>query len=431
MQNKSNNNYDAIVVGTGPGGGTVARELAKKGKKVLMLERGPHPEIKGSFWQYLKYGASPPHSMLITNGGIGIVRGLLTGGSSVFYYGTCFQVPVEMLKRYGVDVTAEMEEIRRDLPVGPLKDEMMTPIAKRIMGSAQELGYKWNKLDKFMYQDRWRPGMKFGYYGDPHRVKWSSRMYVEEAVEKGAELVNGAKVERVMVEDKIATGVEYVKGGNRQRAYGTNVIVAAGGIGSPVILRKSGIQGAGTDFFYDPLVSACGTVKDLSAGDEIPMSAGVHMADEGFVMTDMSLPPPIDALFSLSVLRLHKVFSQKRMLRIMIKIKDDLGGRITDGGQVRKGLTKSDKQKLRNGYERAKKILENAGAKGIFRTWVLAAHPGGSVKIGQILDSNLKTNRIDNLYVCDCSVIPEAWGLPPVFTLVCLGRRLAKHLTRE
>ena len=154
------------------------------------------------------------------------------------------------------------------------------------------------------------------------------------------------------------------------------------------------------------------------------------MQDDGYVMTDMSQPPALDALFSLSVLRVHKVFSQSRMLRIMIKIKDDLGGRITDGGQVRKGLTRADKQKLKSGYARAKKILENAGAKGVFRTWVLAAHPGGSVKIGPIVDSNLKTNRIDNLYVCDCSVIPEAWGLPPVFTLICLGKRLAKHLTR-
>ena len=52
------------------------------------------------------------------------------------------------------------------------------------------------------------------------------------------------------------------------------------------------------------------------------------------------------------------------------------------------------------------------------------------VKIGEIVDANLKT-RIDNLYVCDCSVIPEAWGLPPTFTLVAFGKRLARHLVAE
>ena len=68
---------------------------------------------------------------------------------------------------------------------------------------------------------------------------------------------------------------------------------------------------------------------------------------------------------------------------------------------------------------------------GIYKTWKLAAHPGGTVRIGHMLDSNLKLKGYENLYVCDCSVIPEPFGLPPVLTLVCLGKRLAKHLTGE
>ena len=113
---------------------------------------------------------------------------------------------------------------------------------------------------------------------------------------------------------------------------------------------------------------------------------------------------------------------------IMIKIKDQLGGRITWNGGVRKSLTDADKQKLNKGYERAKKILENAGAKGVFSGWNVAAHPGGTVKVNHMLDSDLKTEK-DNLYVCDCSVIPEGWGLPPTLSLLALGKRLAKHIT--
>ncbi len=428
MSEQVETKYDAIVVGSGPGGGSVARDLTLQGKRVLILEWGPDLKLEGKLSQYIRYGASPPHSMVVTSQGLGIVRGMLMGGSSIFYYGTCFPVPVQMLRAHGVDLQQEMETVRQELPIGPLKDEMFTPMAARIMQSAQDLGYNWQKLDKFMFQDRWQPGMKFGYYGDPHDVKWSSKMLVEQAVQKGATLLDHARVERVLVEGNTATGVEYRHRGKKANASADRIIVAAGGIGTPLILRRSGIEEAGYDFFFDPLVTACGTVSDLRAGDEIPMSAGVHMSDEGYVMTDMALPPALDSLFSLSVMRVHRAFSQGRMLRIMIKIKDDLAGKITDGGGVRKSLTKDDKHKLRSGYERAKKILENAGAKGVFKTVPLAAHPGGTAKIGQVVNTDLKSLKYDNLYVCDCSVIPEPWGLPPVFTIICLGKRLARHL---
>jgi len=69
-------------------------------------------------------------------------------------------------------------------------------------------------------------------------------------------------------------------------------------------------------------------------------------------------------------------------------------------------------------------------AKGIFKTGYLASHPGGTVKLGQLVDSNLKT-EYDNLYVCDCSIIPEPWGLPPTSTIIGLGKRLAKYLLGE
>ena len=32
--------YDVIIIGTGPGGGTLAYKLAPSGKKILLLERG-------------------------------------------------------------------------------------------------------------------------------------------------------------------------------------------------------------------------------------------------------------------------------------------------------------------------------------------------------------------------------------------------------
>jgi len=431
MEVASDSGYDAIVVGSGPGGATVAKELACGGKKVLILEWGPGGEVRGTAAQYFSQSMIPGKSLLLTPQLLGMVRGITTGGSSLFYYGTAYPAPLDMLRKYGVDVATEMQEARAELPIAKLKAEMVTPMTSRLMASAQQIGLDWQMLDKFMYQDRWKPEYPFGYFGDSHHVKWSARNYVEEAVAHGAVLLNGAKVSRVLGDDRAATGVEFSMNGQTRTASAERIIVAAGGIGSPIILRQSGIREAGYNFFFDPLITVCGTLKDVSLRDnEIPMSTGVHMRDEGYMMTDMALPPSLHLLFAAQVLRLTGLFSFRNTARIMVKIKDELGGRVTDGGGVRKKLTAADHSKLKAGFENAKRILKAAGATDIYKTGIFAAHPGGTVKIGELVDANLKT-RIDKLYVCDCSVIPEAWGLPPTLTLVALGKRLARHLLAD
>ena len=114
----------------------------------------------------------------------------------------------------------------------------------------------------------------------------------------------------------------------------------------------------------------------------------------------------------------------------MIKIRDELRGNLTEKGLVNKDFGEVEKKRFQNGIELAENILRNAGARSTFKTSVLASHPGGTVKIGEFVDQNLKTD-IDNLYVCDASVIPIAWGLPPVLTLIGLGKRLARHLVTQ
>jgi choline dehydrogenase-like flavoprotein len=424
--------FDVIVIGSGSGGASVAKDLAGKGKKVLILEGNGGNKIHGTFFWALLHMMFPFKSLLLTPELLGMVRGLTTGGSSVFYYGTAFPVAIEAFKKYGIDLTEVEKEARKELPIGPLKAEMVTPMARRIMESARSLGYEWKQLDKFMYQDRWRPGFRFGFYGDKNNVKWSAKMDVDEAIKRGAVLLNSAQVKKVLFTGTTATGVEMKHKGRAMQVFAKTIIVAAGGIGTPVVLRKSGIQNAGFNYFFDPLITVCGKVKDVrKRKDEIPMTAGCVMRNEGIVMTDMAEPFMLDQVFTASAFRFWRLLETRKTLRIMIKIRDDLAGNLTDRGGVRKRLTPADKEKLRKGYDMAKNILLNAGATGIYKTWKLAAHPGGTVRIGHMLDSNLKLKGYENLYVCDCPVIPEPFGLPPVLTLVCLGKRLAKHLTAQ
>ncbi len=422
--------YDVIVIGSGPGGATVAKELTDKGKNVLILEWGSNASVKGSLTQFIASAGIPGKNLLFTDKKLlGMVRGTCTGGSSIFYCATAFDPPYETLNSYGIDIQNEVDALKEELPIAPLSHDLVGPAAKLIMDSANDLGYEWKKLNKFIYQDRCRLGCTKCTYGCPYGAKWTARDFIEQATDNGAELINGAKVTKIIINNKIAVGVEYKRLFKTHQIFAEKIVVAAGGIGSPIILRQSGINNAGYDFFYDPLIMVFGTVDNLSSEGEPQMAAGTHMEDEGYLMTDLSFSTPIYGAHSALKFRGHRAFAKKKTLMMMVKAKDDLGGRITWGGGVRKSPSIEDNAKLNRGYQRAKSIFKNAGAKDIFSGWKLAAHPGGTVKIGEIIDSDLKTDH-DNLYVCDCSVIPEAWGLPPTLTLLGLGKRLAKHLSQ-
>lgn len=423
----SQKEFDAIIVGSGPGGATVARELSLKGKKVLVLEWGDNDPVKGTLRQVIPRGFLPGKGLLITGQMIGMIRGITTGGSSIYYCATAFDPPVDMLKTYGVDISEEVLALKNEIPMAPLSDELMSPAAKTFMNSALELGYDCRKLDKFIYQDKCRTSCQLCSYGCPHGAKWTARNFMDDALENGAKMINRAKVKKVIVENNKAIGVEYKHKREVKKVFAPQIIVAGGGIGSPVILRKSGIPGVGVDFFFDPLRFVLGNVSGVNEGKGIPMSAGVHFKEDGIVMTDFNMPHLLKIIFDLEAFKLKQAFSYKNIVPIMIKVRDGLGGRIVNDRFIWKTLSKKDKGKLDKGAEHAKKILENAGADKVYKSWIIAAHPGGTVKIGEHVDSNLKT-KFDNLYVCDCSVIPEEWGLPPTFTLLALGKRLAKHL---
>jgi choline dehydrogenase-like flavoprotein len=428
MTNARSNTYDAIIVGSGPGGASVARELTQAGQSVLMLEMGDNTPIRGSLFQMATNAGIPGQSLLFTNKTmLAMVRGLCTGGSSVFYCATAFDPPVEMLDTYGIDVREEVAELKEELPIAPTDDRLMGVGAQRIMDSAQNLGYSWEKFNKLIYQDKCRADCDKCSYGCPYGAKWTARNYVEEAVDQGLTLINGAKVTRVLFEGDKAVGVRYRKNFTDHDVFGTTIVVAAGGVGSPQILRQSGLHEAGYDFFFDPLTMVFGSVDGLKSKGEIQMSAGFHNTEKGYLMVDLNFPTPMYWAQSMPKLRVDKAFSRDKTLMIMIKIKDGLGGRVTWNGGVRKDISTADKEKLKDGAGHARRILKNAGAKGIFTGWTVAAHPGGTVKINHMLDADLKTKK-ENLYVCDCSVIPEPWGLPPTLTLLALGRRLGRHI---
>lgn len=421
--------HDVIVIGSGPGGASVARELARKNLRVLILEQGSAAPLAGTLSQMAGIAAVPGKGAFFHSDASLLVQGVTLGGSSSINFATAAAPPLALFASHGIDLAPALAALRAELPMAALPDNLIGPMATRIMQGALALGLEWRKLDKMIRPQLCRSGCWRCVYGCPFGAKWSARDFLEQAVTAGAELFDGARVERVLVQDQRAAGVEFMRNGVRQQARSRSVVVAGGGIATPRLLHRSRLHPKNSSFFSDPVIAVMGSVNGLDGGAEVPMAAGLHLATEGVALADLTLPRPMYQAFTAQVGRVDRLFAHRKTLSIMVKIRDDIGGRIGPLW-VNKTLSKRDRSKFSLGAGLARDILAQADAKHIFQSWHFAAHPGGSIRIGEGVDSDLQTST-PGLFVCDASVIPTAWGLPPTLTLLCLGQRLGAHLAQK
>ena len=424
--------FDTIVVGSGPGGAMVARELARAGAAVALLEQGSGEPLRGTLGQMASMAAVPGKGAFVHRDASLLVRALTVGGTSTVNFATAAPPPPAMFAAHGIDLAPALDVLHAELPITPLPDSLVGPMARRIDAAARDAGLPWHKLDKMIRTQACRSGCWRCVYGCPFGAKWTARDLVDEACGHGAQLFSRARVTRVLLEGGRAVGVEAIVDGAPTALRAPRVVLAAGGIGSPRLLHASGLMAQDAAFFSDPVVAVMGTVDDLdlrdgeAGGAEVPMAAGASFHGEGVALADLALPRPMYQAFALQVGRVDRLLAHEDTLSIMVKIRDGIGGRIGPRW-VDKTLLPADRRAFERGVGMARAILERAGARRIFESHHFAAHPGGSVRIGAGVDADLQTPA-PGLFVCDASVIPGPWGLPPTLTLLCLGLRLGRQL---
>jgi choline dehydrogenase-like flavoprotein len=429
MSAQGNTHYDAIVVGSGPGGASVARQLARGGKRVLILEQGSAAPLAGTLSHMARIAAVPGRGAFLHSDASLLVQGVAVGGSSTVNFATAADPPAPLFAAHGIDLASALRALRAELPIGPLPDSLVGPMATRIMQGARAIGMDWRKLDKMIRPDSCRSRCWRCAYGCPFGAKWSAREFIDQALGLGATLHHGASARQVLLKDGKAAGVAYVQHGKQQLAHAALVVLAGGGLGSPRLLHASGLWPRSSAFFSDPVVAVMGSVDDIDGGAEVPMATGLRFDEQGISLADLTLPRPMYQGFTAQVGRLDRLLAHRRTLSIMVKIRDQIGGSVGPHW-ADKRLQPGDTKKLADGVAMARAVLAACGARHVFKSWHFAAHPGGSVRIGEGVDSNLQTST-PNLYVCDASVIPQAWGLPPTLTLLSLGVRLGEHLTER
>ncbi len=425
--------YDVIVVGSGPGGATVAREMAKNKKKVLLLERGGRMEHVGNT---IAMGLMSKRFGLTFSREKGwIVSVHNYGGASMFSAGCAIPPPESIFGPLGIDLAAEAREARSELWINTLPDELIGRSNLMVLEAAHDLGYHWEKIDKFIDPMKCLPECADCMLGCTRGAKWTSRVYGDEAMALGADVVLHTTVKRVITENGQAVGVEASRWGKTVRYFGKHVVLSAA-VGSPIILRNTGIPEAGKGFTCDWLQFVGGIVPGLSSYRANPMSVGTleHYESDGIAILPVF---PGWAAFAMQLLlkgprNLPSFMNLPRYTGIMVKIQDEVNGEIYSDNDFSKPITRQDKKRLAKGTGIIRRILKKLGApdSSIIELDPIGAHPSSSCRIGAVVDTNLQT-KIDNLYVCDSSVFPRSLGLPVVWTAVSLGKRLSKHLQKR
>ncbi len=438
MFKKNDLSAEVIVVGSGPGGATVARELSRKGKDVLILERGHDYRNKfyyGTYLGALRY--SDRMSLLYTQEGLNIIAPIMVGGATSMYCACAAEPPAWLKDRYKVDLDAEVKETIEELNIRPLPENLRGAASTRIARAGQALGYDWVAQPKFMNPDRSRQrGKNFTcgancMLGCRCGAKWSAAEWVDEAVAAGARLKQGARVKAVRIEGGRVAALEGRISGVSFTARAHTVVLSAGGIGTPRILQNSGLDGAGVGMTMDTTVMIYGAGPEKGTGKEPPMTWSWENPDAGYMLSTLTDPW---LMYPLAAVRKGigpalRWLQWNKMLGVMIKLKDDITGGIYPDGKIRKPLSSSDSERLNDAFEVCRRILIEAGARksSIFMRPLIGTHPSGTVRIGDLVDTDLKT-EVEGLYVCDASVFPEALDRPTVLTIIGLGKRLARHL---
>ena len=428
---------DVVVVGSGPGGATVARQLSRAGKKVVLLERGK--DYRGKFYYGTHLGClvyCDKMGLLMTKEGLNIVRPLLVGGATNLYCGCASPPPAWLKEKYKVDIDDQVNETIEELKIAPLPDHLLGPASRRMMEAANDLGYEFEPQAKFM--DSARAQFDCGakcMLGCRCGAKWTASEYVDDAIAAGCELMTEARVTDVMVDHGQVTGVRgKLNGKHPFEVHADTVVISAGGIGTPIILQHSGLFDAGKGMTMDPTVMVYGVAKSRGNASDPPMTVSWCDDENGYMLSTLIDPwmlyPMIMALkgikYPFTSIHYRNTFG------MMIKVKDEIAGGITMEGKISKPMTERDQERLNHASIVCRKILIKAGcdSDSIFVSPLRGTHPSGTVRIGEMLDRNLQT-EVEGLYACDASTFPEALDRPTVLTIIGLGKRLSQHLLKK
>lgn len=268
---------DAVVIGSGAGGAIAAYELARNGKKVVVLEAGPYvPSEKFTEMMAVSMGTmyADHGGQSNSTGDIAILQGRCVGGSTVVNAALCFRTPDYYLrlwaKEYGLkNLTPSVlrpyfEKVEENLHITTVKPYETSAGADLIAKGLTKMKLPLGKARRNV-KDCMNSGFCFaGCVSD--RKQSMLVTYLPWAVAHGATIHADTRATQILADGGVAKGVKAevvdpatgaVKA--QMQIDAPIVVLAAGPIQSPLLLQKSGLANSsgqvGKNFACHPTLS--------------------------------------------------------------------------------------------------------------------------------------------------------------------------------
>jgi choline dehydrogenase-like flavoprotein len=410
-------------------------------------------------------------------------------GGSTNHYGASVYLPYDVDYKHwvaeGTDWTEEAcreaaAEVQRMYNIHTEPDEMLTKGNLMFREAARALGREVQAA-----QVARRNCLRCGFCEGGYFCRYDSKMnalttYIPLAEKHGVEIMPEATVERVIIEKKgarpIATGVVFQQGGKGAELRAPKIIVSAGVVGTPLLLLKSG-YGPKEDLGNNLIVenNNVGKHLDIHAAilvfayfDESIKDGSRGAAPAGFFFLDDAGPNGYGRLrikdsgmigveepwglafspFAPDFGREHKQFMKHARLHhggtlVVLKKPEGYRGRINlRTAQMEYKGNDIMVRRLREGGEMSREVLQKMGAKKIvgydMPPIYHIAHGISTCKAGSdpkssVVNPNFESHDVENLFICDASVVPRSASgdaVGPIATVSVLAaqRIIANHL---
>src|SRR5207245_5549500 len=412
---------DAVVVGSGAGGGVVAAELSAAGKDVIVLEEGGYDneadfdQLELAMMRKLYYQGG---FAATADAAIALIAGGCLGGGTVVNYTTSFRSPDwlrdEWATRYGLEAfttdaySASMDAVYERLGVNT--NHSRVSARERVLERGMKrLGWHSDYMPRNVQGCTQDERCGFCGYGCQIGAKQSTlKTYLMDAYQRRARIVVRCAVDRVIIENGRAVGVRATVRQPEMPAFtlivrSGAVVAAARAIAPPALLLRSGVRSpavgrwlrlhpatAVSGIFDETIRPWEGTLQAVYSDEFVDLD-GKHFGPK---IESAPLHPALLALVTPWREPDHygKLMRELPKLSLTgILLRDSGAGRVTvrDGtARVDYRLSRQDLTHMRKGIEAGARILEAAGAREIFTSQAayVAYRPGQSGGIEALMD---------------------------------------------